>query len=794
MTELVIKLEVILFVYAHLGGLERYATSVDNCLSDPCFNGGLCYNTGGGAYECICLFGYTGLHCETNINECFSGPCLHRGTCDDDVNSYICTCTTGWNGNNCELDINDCSPNPCMYGGTCHDIGTNAYMCFCSEGFAGENCETVIDRCESNPCMNGAQCISTINSYVCVCEVGWTGQNCELDINDCDPNPCYNNGQCVDMGVDYYECYCSAGYTGQHCEDLINYCGSHPCKNGATCMNGLQFYACKCVTGFTGSDCELDEPDCRPNTCLNGGTCIDGVNSFSCGLIRVSNPCKNGAVCISRVLTYTCTCAQGWMGTYCEEDVNDCIPNPCLNNGVCRDTGTNSYMCICPVGMTGQRCSEAINNCLSGPCQHGGTCTSAMNAYNCYCASGYEGVNCEIDINECSSNPCRHSLQCIDGPHLYHCVCEPGWTGDNCQINIDECAHHNPCKHGSTCIDGINSHTCLCTDGYIGTNCELIHGSDCIEELVIEQGEQVTISSPNYPNDYPNNLHCIWRVTNRDGRQLKVTPVEMNTECGYDMVNLGHGSDPDDDETLLLHDSGSTTLPIFVVEDNEMWLTFDSNQFSSDRGFSFVIDDVPGSTISATAVTVCGSHFCYNGGTCVQDHNGEIFLCVCQGGWTGSYCEEGVNECESSPCENNGVCVDDVNRFHCICEDGWKGETCAETGAITGDEPDDSSSLEWYWILLISVFSALAVAVGGYLAYKHFQDAKRERNSNIREAALLRSSKMTNGETASLENHYGFTPIDDSSSSSMRTVREVNSYDQPWPKSADEFVDTRTEI
>ena len=44
----------------------------------------------------------------------------------------------------------------------------------------------------------------------------------------------------------------------------------------------------------------------------------------------------------------------------CIPDVNDCQPNPCMNNGQCVD-GANSFSCSCTHGFTGDDCS--ISKC-----------------------------------------------------------------------------------------------------------------------------------------------------------------------------------------------------------------------------------------------------------------------------------------------------------------------------------------------------------------------------------------------------------------------------------------------
>lgn len=39
-------------------------------------------------------------------------------------------------------------------------------------------------------------------------------------------------------------------------------------------------------------------------------------------------------------------------------------------------------------------------------------------------------------------------------------------------------------------------------------------------------------------------------------------------------------------------------------------------------------------------------------------------------GYTGTVCEEDIDECQSSPCQNGGVCEDLTNKFKCTCPPG----------------------------------------------------------------------------------------------------------------------------
>lgn len=49
-----------------------------------------------------------GQNCEENLDECLSNPCQNGGTCNDKDNGYICTCGPGYLGRHCENDVAVC--------------------------------------------------------------------------------------------------------------------------------------------------------------------------------------------------------------------------------------------------------------------------------------------------------------------------------------------------------------------------------------------------------------------------------------------------------------------------------------------------------------------------------------------------------------------------------------------------------------------------------------------------------------------------------------------------------------
>lgn len=91
-----------------------------------------------------------------------------------------------------------------------------------------------------------------------------------------------------------------------------------------------------------------------------------------------SNPCHNGAVCRNKGSGYECLCAEGWNGTNCDTDIDECSQHlVSCGHGICVNR-PGSYKCYCEPGFTGLRCDSDVDECLSKPCKNGASCVNKV--------------------------------------------------------------------------------------------------------------------------------------------------------------------------------------------------------------------------------------------------------------------------------------------------------------------------------------------------------------------------------------------------------------------------------
>ncbi|KAI0235484.1 hypothetical protein LSAT2_013992 [Lamellibrachia satsuma] len=666
------------------------STDIDECLSNPCHNDGTCHNKIG-SFSCTCTKGYIGTTCIEDVNECLSNPCHHHGTCHNGIGRYSCTCLRGYTDNVCSADINECLSNPCHNHGSCHNkIGS--YLCLCTKGYTGTTCSKEINECTSNPCHNRGTCNNKIGIYSCSCLQGYTGTTCSIDINECVSKPCHNHdinecasfpcqhdGTCRD-DIGQYSCTCVQGYTDNTCNTDINECDCNPCEHGATCVNGLAGYHCSCAAGYTGRNCHHEINECTSNPCLNGATCEDRVNSYTCicrgGYTGVncetdvaecgSSPCQNGATCVERLDGYSCMCVVGYIGKTCETDVDDCASDPCVHGGTCQDQ-VNGYKCKCSTYFLGPTCAVE-RTCPSNPCQNEGTCLEGLGRYTCSCKTRFTGIHCEYaNIDNCTL--CPNCIKCdVHDNGTYECQCHPGFKGVHCYTEINECSS-NPCTHGGLCLDRLNYYHCVCSQCHYGVQCEIAK----VAHVYPIGMNIVNATLRPHPNVSPTQqlkiqakeaTKLVKKIFTDRGLDSKHINFQFNNKTNHTTFDIIAATNISSREvyTILLHrfndiDEALLKLGIYFV-----------NISVSDRIL------FPENQIDL----VCGP--CPH---CLRCRLLDgIFSCICEDGYTGTKCENEIDECESNPCQKGGSCLDLIASYKCNCPADITGENCQKRETV----------------------------------------------------------------------------------------------------------------
>uniref|UniRef100_A0A672IXN3 Neurogenic locus notch homolog protein 2-like n=1 Tax=Salarias fasciatus TaxID=181472 RepID=A0A672IXN3_SALFA len=651
----------------------------DECQPSPCQNGGTCVDRHNG-YTCQCQVGFRGVNCEKNIDECASGPCLHQGICIDGVNSYTCQCNPPFTGKHCEVELVPCASHPCERGVCRPTADYTSYTCRCPAGWQG-TCD--VNECKKNPCKNGGRCINSPGSYMCKCQPGYSGQNCQTDIDDCSLSECHfntnfsnfssiinslyclnldlvcgifsvimrqhlmcafflpflsssclNNGTCID-GINTFSCRCRPGFYGAFCEYEQNECDSQPCKNGGTCTDGVGTYRCTCPVGYNGQNCQVKKKH------LNDSTSLLSCSWRSCLLsLEVENVCKNVGRCINVGNTHQCQCQPGYMGSYCEEMVDECQSNPCRNGATCKDY-QGTYECLCKPGYQGVNCEYDVDECHSKPCLHGGTCINLINHFTCACPPGTHGLQCEVNVDDCTPTSgsleprCLNGGQCMDGIGRYTCSCPPGFVGEHCEGDLNECLSE-PCQSPGSldCVQLVNDYQCRCRLGYAGRHCESM--------------VDLCLSKPCH-----NGAVCSMNMSSVHGYTCACPPGFTGFSCGeIEGYNCGK---------LRCQNNGR------CVESSAGHL-----YCQCQPGFS-------------------GPHCeneqrcpwsCENGGTCVKDpSNPYQFSCRCPLRFSGRYCENKLltpppPTCPYPDCKGQSgdrVCDEQCNNHECQ----WDGGDCS---------------------------------------------------------------------------------------------------------------------
>ncbi|XP_070564553.1 cubilin-like [Ptychodera flava] len=116
-------------------------------------------------------------------------------------------------------------------------------------------------------------------------------------------------------------------------------------------------------------------------------------------------------------------------------------------------------------------------------------------------------------------------------------------------------------------------------------------GCEESRSVTIPSGGSVDIESPYHPDQYDNNMFCEWNIIADQGKNIRVSVVDFETERYYDWVDIGVGSNAIDLSTRLLHLSGDRSTDDYIMASDEIWMTFTSDPTVIHTGFKITFYD-----------------------------------------------------------------------------------------------------------------------------------------------------------------------------------------------------------
>ena len=358
-----------------------------------------------------------------------------------------------------------------------------------------------------------------------------------------------------------------------------------------------------------------------------------------------------------------CECPAG-MGEFEGEcrTVRDCA-------GENRKDGVSAYVCggcVSGYRSVGGACLLETDECAvgNGGCDRNAECYDADKTAGdgagvvCTCVSPYADLDGEATTCE---------LVCLNGGVLQSdntCECDGEWTGQACGVDVNLCEIGNGgCDANADCVNRVGeAHLCECRLGFVGDGRRCERVADCANGGVLRSD---------------NTCEC---AAGWSGAHCEADADECaagTADCGRGEVCLnlpaGRGYECRTETDECATGNGGCDANA-VCSDSDL-LSEGTVSCKCDAGFAG-----DGRSCSAIVTEV----------VCVNGVRNSDNSCRCEAGWTGTVCDEDVDECATGNggCDEFAVCRNVVGNAaaECVCRAGWNGSgrECFPDAPVSG--------------------------------------------------------------------------------------------------------------